>query len=72
MPGDQLQVGVEWMPEIDLYFDTTLEGGTGETGIPVTLRTKMIYELVKIQPKLHAPPRVRFFWGVGLSFVAVV
>src|SRR4051812_34984089 len=49
---------------LDLFFDSTLDGGgTGETGIDVRLRTRMIYQLVKIAPKLHAPPRVRFVWG---------
>jgi nucleoid-associated protein YgaU len=57
---------------LDLFFDTTLDGGTGETGIPVTLRTNMIYQLVKIQPKTHAPPRIRFVWGLGLQFTAIV
>ena len=58
---------------LDLYFDSTLDGGgTGETAIPVTLRTAMIYQLVKIAPKLHAPPRVKVVWGLGLSFTAIV
>ena len=57
---------------LDLFFDTTLEGGMGDNAKPVTEYTKYIYQLVKIQPKTHAPPRVRFHWGEGLSFVAIV
>ena len=34
--------------------------------------TEPVYELVKIQPKTHAPPRIRFIWGQGLSFRAIV
>ena len=57
---------------LDLYFDTTLENGMGEEAKDVTQYTKKVYQLVKIQPKTHAPPRVRFRWGQGLSFVAIV
>jgi nucleoid-associated protein YgaU len=57
---------------LDLFFDTTLDGGTGDNGIDVTKQTRAVYQLVKIQPKTHAPPRVRFVWGLGLSFTAVV
>ena len=56
---------------LDLYFDTTLEGGPGGPK-PVTDLTAKVYQLVKTQPKTHAPPRVRFRWGQGLAFVAVV
>jgi hypothetical protein len=57
---------------LDLYFDTTLEQGMSETARDVRLYTRQVYQLVKVQPKTHAPPRVRFSWGIGLSFVAVV
>jgi hypothetical protein len=57
---------------LDLYFDTTLEAPAGGGVKPVTDYTRRVYQLVKIQPKTHAPPRVRFRWGQGLSFVAVV
>jgi hypothetical protein len=57
---------------LDLFFDTTLEGGLGAGAKDVTERTRQVYQLVKVQPKTHAPPRVRFAWGQGLSFVAVV
>jgi hypothetical protein len=58
---------------LDLFFDSTLDGGgMGEGAADVRDRTRLIYQLVKIAPKLHAPPRVRFVWGLGLSFTAVV
>src|SRR4051794_12696032 len=56
---------------LDLYFDTTLEKGMGDGAKDVTEYPRRIYQLVKIQPKTHAPPRLRFTWGHGLSFVAV-
>jgi nucleoid-associated protein YgaU len=52
---------------LDLFFDTTREGNTD-----VRDRTKPFYQLVKVQPATHAPPRIRFVWGEGLSFKAVV
>jgi nucleoid-associated protein YgaU len=55
---------------LDLFFDTS-DIGTGEVALDVRLRTKPIYELVKIQPRTHAPPRIRFIWGIGLSFKAI-
>lgn len=57
---------------LDLFFDTTLENGMGETALDVRKFTTQVYQLVKIQPKTHAPPRVRLRWGLGLSFVAIV
>lgn len=59
---------------LDLYFDTTLPDATRPAGAikAVTDYTRQVYQLVKIQPKTHAPPRVRFLWGKGLAFVAVV
>jgi nucleoid-associated protein YgaU len=56
---------------LDLFFDTTRDG-MGESATDVRDRTKSIYQLVKIQPKMHAPPRIRFVWGRGLSFKAIV
>jgi hypothetical protein len=56
---------------LDLFFDTTATG-LGETGVTdVRTRTNSIYQLVKIQPKTHAPPRIMFIWG-SLSFQAIV
>src|SRR5262249_25961646 len=31
-----------------------------------------VYQLVKIQSNTHAPPRIRFVWGRGISFRAIV
>ena len=56
---------------LELFFDTT-EDGMGENVTDVRDLTKPFYQLVKIQPKTHAPPRIRFIWGQGLSFNAVV
>jgi nucleoid-associated protein YgaU len=56
---------------LELFFDTT-EDGMGEGARDVTELTKPFYQLVKIQPKTHAPPRIRFTWGQGLSFKAIV
>jgi nucleoid-associated protein YgaU len=56
---------------LDLFFDTT-DQGLDEAAVDVRLRTRPLYELVKIQPRTHAPPRVRVTWGVGLSFKAIV
>ncbi len=57
---------------LDLYFDTTLEGGVDGTPKPVTDYTRRVYQLVKIQPKTHAPPKVRFRWGQSVAFVAIL
>jgi hypothetical protein len=54
---------------VDLLLDTTDEAA-GD-GRDVRLRTRTLYQLVKVQPKTHAPPRIRLTWGNGLSFTAV-
>lgn len=62
---------------LDLFFDTTraptgqVESSMGESAVDVRNQTKAIYQLVKMQPRTHAPPRVRFIWG-SLSFKAIV
>jgi nucleoid-associated protein YgaU len=56
---------------LDLFFDTT-DDGMDDSATDVTTLTRSIYQLVKIQPKTHAVPRVRFTWGEGLSFKAIV
>jgi hypothetical protein len=56
---------------LDLFFDVT-DQGMGETSQDVTALTRSFYQLVKIQPRTHAPPRVQFTWGHGLSFKAIV
>jgi hypothetical protein len=58
---------------MDLFFDTTtLPGGLGDKAISVTTLTEPFYQLCKIQPKTHAPPRIRFTWSEALSFKAIV
>src|ERR1043165_2582998 len=57
---------------MELFFDTT-ESGMGESGVvDVRELTEPVYRLSQIQPKTHAAPRVRFFWGSGISFRAIV
>jgi hypothetical protein len=57
---------------LELFFDTTRDG-MGERGATdVRTLTRPIYQLVKIQPNTHAPPRVTVVWGDGLSFRAIV
>ena len=57
---------------MELFFDTT-QSGTGEDGAQdVRDLTEPVYQLVQIQSHTHAPPRVRFFWGRGISFRAIV
>jgi nucleoid-associated protein YgaU len=58
----------------DLFFDTTTtrDRGMGERARDVRELTNPIYQLVKMQPETHAPPRIRFTWGAGLSFKAIV
>jgi len=66
---------------MELFFDTT-EDGMGDAATDVRTSApasrpncgvaREFYQLVKIQPKTHAPPRIRFTWGEGLSFKAIV
>jgi hypothetical protein len=57
---------------MELFFDTT-QAGMGEGPVTdVRTLTEPMYQLVKIQSNTHAPPRVRFFWGAGLTFRAIV
>lgn len=57
---------------LELFFDTTHESGMGEDARDVRDLTDPVYRLVKIHPEIHAPPRVRFVWGEGLAFKAIV
>lgn len=58
---------------MDLFFDTTtFAGGTGDRATSVTTLTDPFYQLCKIQPKTHAPPRIQFTWSEALSFKAIV
>jgi hypothetical protein len=56
---------------LELMFDTASLGMDADATDVRTLTGKF-YELVKIQPKTHAPPRVEVSWGLGLSFKAIV
>lgn len=62
---------------LDLFFDTTrpdpgeAQRDMGDGAVDVREKTKAIYQLVKMQPTTHAPPRIRFHWG-SLSFKAIV
>ena len=56
---------------LDLYFDTS-RAGMDESAPDVRTLTNSFYQLVKQQPKTHAPPRIRFTWGQGLAFTALV
>jgi len=56
---------------LELLFDTT-EFGMGENAVDVRTQTGRVYQLVKIQPNTHAPPRIRFTWDKDTSFQAVV
>jgi hypothetical protein len=56
---------------VELLFDTTPQG-MGVGARDVRTLTGPMYELVRIQPKTHAPPRLRVTWGHnGLSFKAI-
>ncbi len=55
---------------LDLFFDTT-DQGMGDSATDVTTLTAPLYQLVKIQSKSHALPRITFVWG-SLSFRAIV
>jgi Contractile injection system tube protein/LysM domain len=46
----------------DLFCDTT-EHGMGPGAVSVTTETDKIYQLIKIEPKRHAPPILTFVWG---------
>ena len=52
---------------MDLLFDTYTDGG----GADVSERTRQLTDLVRIDGDLHAPPTVRFTWGV-LLFQAII
>lgn len=47
---------------MDLFFDTT-DGGMGKQVTSVTEWTDKVYQLVKIEPKRHAPPLCTFVWN---------
>ncbi|MGZ9233917.1 MAG: CIS tube protein [Anaerolineales bacterium] len=49
---------------LDLFFDTTEHGmGTEKSVVSVTKWTDSIYQLIKIEPKRHAPPICILVWN---------
>ena len=56
----------------ELFFDTTQSGMGEDQAQDVRELTNPFYQLVKIQSNTHAPPRIRFIWGKGLAFKAIV
>ena len=57
---------------LELFFDTTRLGRTDSKVVDVRTLTEQVAQLGRIQPRTHAPPRIRFIWGLGLSFRAIV
>jgi len=57
---------------LELFFDTTRVGRSETKVLDVRSLTEPVAQLVRIQPKTHAPPRITFIWGLGLSFRAIV
>lgn len=49
---------------MELFFDTTDGGMTGEV-TDVRDSTTAVYQLMKINLELHAPPRVKLDWGTS-------
>jgi nucleoid-associated protein YgaU len=47
---------------LELFFDTTDEGGMGRNAVSVIKHTDRIYQLLKIEPESHAPPVCTFIW----------
>src|SRR5436305_3903516 len=47
---------------LDLFFDST-DSGMDDNAKPVTERTDLFYQLVKIDGSTHAPPICFFSWG---------
>ncbi|MDM0109625.1 LysM peptidoglycan-binding domain-containing protein [Variovorax sp. J22R24] len=47
---------------MELFFDTT-DLGMGAGATSVTTETDKIYQLIKIEPKRHAPPLLTFIWA---------
>ena len=57
---------------LELFFDTTRLGSTTTQVLDVRTMTDLVAALGRIQPNTHALPRVRFIWGMGLNFRAIV
>jgi hypothetical protein len=48
---------------LELFFDSTDDGGTGADAKAVTEKTDAFYQLVKIDPATGALPVILFSWG---------
>jgi hypothetical protein len=57
--------------DLELFCDTTRSGMADDVR-DVREFTDPIRRLVEIDPDFRAPPVIRFSWGKGLSFIAVV
>lgn len=57
---------------LELFFDGTRIGSSGTRAGDVRVLLEPVSQLGRIQPNTHAPPRIRFIWGMGLSFRGVV
>jgi contractile injection system tube protein len=57
---------------LELFFDGTRVGSSLTRAGDVRLLLEPVVQLGRIQPNTHAPPRIRFIWGVGLSFRGIV
>jgi hypothetical protein len=66
-PITQFVNGNAMVLSMDLFFDTYTDGG----GEDVSERTRQLTDLLHIDGELHAPPPVRFTWGV-LLFQAII
>jgi hypothetical protein len=49
---------------MELFFDTT-DFGMVDPVVDVRTLTAQVYELLKVDGDLHAPPRVQLAWGIG-------
>jgi Contractile injection system tube protein len=57
---------------LELFFDGTRIGSSITRAGDVRLLLEPVVQLGRIQPNTHAPPRIRFIWGIGLSFRGIV
>jgi hypothetical protein len=64
MPVQQFVRGNAESVALELFFDTT-EFGTDDAGsvTPVTLLTDQFYRLIRVDPRIKAPPVCLFSWG---------
>ncbi|HET7460531.1 MAG TPA: LysM peptidoglycan-binding domain-containing protein [Longimicrobium sp.] len=81
------QIGEQSIPGLDsgllqfvrgqtqkLTVELTLDQASAPAGQPgqgVEQRMEALYQLVKVQPRTHAAPRVQVTWGPGLSMKAI-